>query len=56
MKSPEAITKYFFVDESGDPFFYDRHGVMIVGSDGCSRLLILGFIKTGSPESHPKEN
>lgn len=41
---------YFFVDESGDPIFYNRHGKLIVGEDGCSRILILGFVKTENPE------
>jgi len=41
---------YFFVDESGDPYFYDRYGNFIVGKEGCSKILILGFIKTKEPE------
>lgn len=41
---------YFFVDESGDPYFYDREGNFIVGKEGCSKILILGFIKTQEPE------
>ena len=48
----EALTKtlYFFVDESGDPYFYDRKGRYIVGHAGCSKLLILGFVKTENPQ------
>lgn len=41
---------YFFVDESGDPTFYDRKGNLIVGREGCSKILILGFIKTEKPK------
>lgn len=48
-KKVEKIT-YFFVDESGDPYFYDRNGNFIVGKEGCSKILILGFIKTDQPD------
>jgi hypothetical protein len=37
---------WFFVDEAGDPTFYDRHGALIVGQEGCSPILLLGFIET----------
>ncbi|MBI1800215.1 MAG: DUF3800 domain-containing protein [Chloroflexi bacterium] len=40
---------WFFVDESGDPTFYDRNGNLIVGQEGCSPILILGFIETANP-------
>lgn len=50
MKKLQEKTTYFFVDESGDPYFYDRKGNLIVGKEGCSKLLILGFIKTEQPE------
>ena len=40
---------YFFVDESGDPTFYNKEGKFIVGEEGCSKILILGFIRTGNP-------
>ena len=43
-------TNYFFVDESGDPYFYNRYGDFIVGKEGCSKILILGFIRTEKPE------
>jgi hypothetical protein len=45
----EPVT-YFFVDESGDPYFYDRFGNFIPGKEGCSKILLLGFIKTEKPE------
>lgn len=41
--------QYFFVDEAGDPTFYDRYGRFIVGKEGCSKILLLGFIKTANP-------
>ena len=50
MKSKIAKKLFFFVDESGDPYFYDRFGNFIVGKPGCSRILILGFIKTEQPD------
>ena len=49
MKRPEEGTQYYFVDESGDPFFFNRKGKPIVGKDGCSAILIMGFIQTSAP-------
>ncbi|MCL5784453.1 MAG: DUF3800 domain-containing protein [Patescibacteria group bacterium] len=49
-KKIEKIT-YFFVAESGDPTFYDRNGRLIVGNEGTSKILILGFIKTEDPKA-----
>ena len=46
-RTPEL--KYFFVDESGDSTFFNRKGECIVGTKGCSPILILGFIKTSEP-------
>ncbi|MEO8150540.1 MAG: DUF3800 domain-containing protein [Bacteroidia bacterium] len=53
MKKAEAkpSANYFFVDESGDPNFYDAKGNFIVGQDGCSKILLLGFINVPEPES-----
>ena len=50
MKKPQPGSNWFFVDESGDPTFYDRAGNLIVGQPGCSAILILGFIETQSPD------
>lgn len=50
MKTQRDEKTYFFVDESGDPYFYDRDGNFIVGEDGCSKILLLGFVKTEQPE------
>ena len=41
---------YYFVDESGDPCFYDKRGNYIVGQEGCSKMLMLGFIQTDEPK------
>lgn len=51
MKQKEHSKLYFFVDESGDPYFYNRDGDYIVGKEGCSKILIMGLIKTEEPES-----
>lgn len=50
MKKAEDKTTYFFVDEAGDPVFYDKRGRFIVGEEGCSKILMLGFISTDRPE------
>jgi len=50
MKKLQDKTSYFFVDESGDPTFYDRYGNLILGKEGVSKTLILGFIKTDNPK------
>ncbi|UCE65093.1 MAG: DUF3800 domain-containing protein [Candidatus Zixiibacteriota bacterium] len=55
MKKPEESTIYYFVDESGDPFFYNRKGEFIVGKGGCSPVLIMGFIETLNPTIIRKE-
>ena len=49
MKEAKPGHNYFFVDESGDPTFYDRRGNLIVGQGGCSPLLLLGFVETNDP-------
>ncbi len=51
MKTPKAAASWFFVDESGDPTFYDRNGNLIVGQPGCSPVLILGFVETRQPQA-----
>jgi hypothetical protein len=49
MKTPVTDDSYFFVDESGDPTFYNAKGKCILGTEGCSPLLMLGFIETQKP-------
>jgi hypothetical protein len=49
MKGVALGDSYFFVDESGDSTFYDARGKLIVGEEGCSPILILGFIETQKP-------
>ena len=50
VKKTEEKTTYYFVDESGDPIFYNKHGEIIVGQGGCSKLLLVGFIRTTDPK------
>jgi hypothetical protein len=49
MKCAKEGKSYFFVDESGDPAFFDSSGRNIVGQPGCSPILVLGFIETQTP-------
>jgi hypothetical protein len=51
MKKAKVTGTWFFVDESGDPTFFDRKGNLIVGSKGCSPHFILGFIETQNPHA-----
>jgi hypothetical protein len=50
MKQAKEQSVWFFVDESGDPTFYDRDGNLIAGRDGCSPILILGFVELVNPD------
>lgn len=43
--------KYYYVDESGDPTFYNKKGRLIIGGSGASSILILGFISTKNPNA-----
>lgn len=49
MKKTAQETRYYFVDESGDPVFYDDRGRIILGHEGVSPILIVGFILTTNP-------
>lgn len=50
MKKAKPGERWFFVDESGDPTFYDHKGNLIVGQEGCSAILLLGMIEVSNPE------
>jgi hypothetical protein len=41
--------RHLFVDEAGDGTLYDRHGKCLVGTEGCSRYLMLGAIEVADP-------
>lgn len=49
MKKVQDKIDYFFVDEAGDPVFYNKYGSYIIGREGCSKILLLGFIRTSNP-------
>lgn len=51
MKKIQNKIAYFFVDESGDTIFYDRYGRLIIGVEGVSKILILGFVHTDDPRT-----
>lgn len=51
MKKPIDSEHWYFVDESGDPTFYDARGNLIVGQEGCSPVFLLGFVETSDPHS-----
>ena len=50
MKKIQTEKHWFFVDESGDPTFYDESGNLIVGNSGCSPILLLGFVEMPDPQ------
>ncbi|PIQ78693.1 MAG: hypothetical protein CO042_03260 [Parcubacteria group bacterium CG_4_9_14_0_2_um_filter_41_8] len=54
MKEVKQTIQYFFVDEAGDPVFYNQKGQYIVGQEGCSKILLLGFIRIENPENMRK--
>jgi hypothetical protein len=49
MKTPIDGETWYFVDETGDPVFYDGRGNLIVGQEGCSPILGLSFVETTDP-------
>lgn len=56
MKKIDNKIEYYFVDESGDPVFYDKMGNLIVGLDrGSSKILLLGFIMVMDPKKLRQE-
>ena len=51
MKQPEDAQRSFFVDEAGDPAFYEKRSKrVIVGEPGCSKTFSLGFLRTCEPQ------
>lgn len=51
MKKAVEGEHWYFVDETGDPTFYDRRGNLIAGQEGCSPILGLGFVETDNPSA-----
>jgi len=54
---PESTlsVRYYFVDEAGDATLFNRHGKLIVGTEGCSTYFILGLLDVADPESLERE-
>lgn len=50
MQKTKQKSVYFFVDESGDPVFYDKYNKLILDKSGVSKMLIIGFIATDNPK------
>jgi len=48
-------TTYFFVDESGDPNFFNKKGECLLDQKLASPILVLGFITTSDPISLRRE-
>jgi len=48
-------TRHYFVDEAGDGTLFDSKGRVIIGSEGCSRFFILGFVDIPDPVSLTRE-
>jgi len=48
---PHGAIRSYFVDEAGDGTLFDRKGLMIVGTEGCSRFFILGLADIADPVS-----
>jgi hypothetical protein len=46
MQEVEIEKHYYFVDESGDPIFFDRKGNDLVKNGGSSPVFMVGFIDT----------
>jgi hypothetical protein len=49
MKKPIDRDCWYFVDETGDPNFFDAKGNLLLGQAGTSPILALGFIETKDP-------
>ena len=49
MRTPEDKSRWYFVDEAGDPNFYGTGKKLIVGTEGCSRTFSVGFLRTLDP-------
>lgn len=51
MKQAEDKPRFFYVDEAGDTAFYAKRSKrIIIGEDGCSRTLIMGYVRAYDPQ------
>lgn len=51
MKQAEDRPRWYFVDEAGDPNFFAKGKKLIVGNEGCSKTLSIGFLRTYDPQA-----
>lgn len=51
MKQAEERPRWFFVDEAGDPAFFAKGKKLIVGTEGCSKTLSIGSLRTYDPQA-----
>lgn len=42
--------RWHFVDEAGDPNFYGKGKKIIVGTEGCSRVFLVGYFRVYDPQ------
>ena len=54
-KDKKTKVRYFFVDESGDPVFYNKKKKLIIEKAGVAPILMIGYIRTNHPEILRKE-
>ncbi len=50
MRKLREVPIWYFVDEAGDPTFYGTGKKNIVGTPGCSRTFLVGFLRTKDPQ------
>lgn len=50
MKTDPNSTRFYFVDEAGDPNLFGSRGKVIIGTQGCSQYFILGILDI--PDEH----
>jgi hypothetical protein len=43
LDSARSESKFYFVDEAGDPTIFDSRGKVLIGNNGCSRFFALGL-------------
>lgn len=55
MKEAENSKAYLFVDESGDPVFFDKHGNDLVANGKSSSIFMVGFMQTEKPNEMHKQ-
>lgn len=48
--SPSLVTRHYFVDEAGDSVIFGRKGKVLVGTEGCSNVFMLGIAHVEDPD------